>query len=86
MKKTHLPSVLGHSALTITLSHPPGLQSLPQMRTSLPMAASNQLTVGSAVSSLLSLWTSALKLHLALGRIFRQSGLICVALDQGYLP
>ena len=86
MEKTHLPSALGHNALTMILSHPPGLQILPQMRTSLPMATSNQLTIGSAVSLLLSLWTSVLKLHLTLGRIFRQSGLICVAPDQGYLP
>src|SRR3981189_2458165 len=86
MKKLHLPSAPGHNALTTTLSHPPGPQNLPQMKTSLLMVTSNQPTTGSATSSPLSLQTNALKLPPASNGIFRQSGLICMAPDQGYLP
>src|SRR3981189_2873015 len=78
MKKLHLPSTPGHSALTTTLSHPPGPQNLPQMKPSLLMVASNQPTTGFIISSPLSLLTNALKLPPTLNGIFRQSGLICM--------
>src|SRR3981189_1328377 len=86
MKKLRLPSAPGHSALTTTLSHPPGPQNLPQTKTSLLMVVSNTPTTGSATSSPLSLQTNTLKLPPTSNRIFRQSRLICVAPDEGYLP
>jgi hypothetical protein len=85
MMKVHLPLHVSElnapPKILLNQGHPPGLLNPPQTMNPPLTIASLQPAPGSAISSPNSQQTSALKSPPSWTRIFRQSGLSCVAPD-----